>query len=360
MKENMKNNSIIVYASKSQGGVYFASINLQKLLSPYSKFLHPIDHGYIIFIKELFLQLRKKEVFILMHFNAILLGLFLRIFKANYINVIHTDIVSFYEKSNFLKKLILIFFIFLIKNDENVFVSEEAALKAKERFKLTNTKSIPNFSLEEKNIPPKDKSKSFTLGIVSRLDKPKNIDFAINIFYLASLSQESIYLRIFGDGPEKENLISYVKKLGIEDKVFFHGFVKNKQEIYSSIDALVSFSELEGFPLTLVESISNKIPVFHTDCSSGPREIISPKSNPCIKTKSIEKTSIGFLVKNIEKNIKNNNKKSHEVNDEHLNYSKYLLDFIRLTKSESFDFSEVNKKFTTESIKEQWRVLLSS
>jgi len=58
----------------------------------------------------------KNEIFILQHFDAIFFGLLLRVLGFNkLINVVHIDLVEYYESIGFLKKAIISFVFFIYK-----------------------------------------------------------------------------------------------------------------------------------------------------------------------------------------------------------------------------------------------------
>lgn len=75
-----------------------------------------------------------------------------------------------------------------------------------------------------------------------------------------------VVLRIVGDGPQKETLINLSTELGINDYVIFEGFVPNTKinKYYQNADFFVSMSYSESFGQTLIESMSNMLPVIST------------------------------------------------------------------------------------------------
>lgn len=112
-------------------------------------------------------------------------------------------------------------------------------------------------------------------GIVGILDSGKGQDKAIEYFNKIVKIYTNSRLHIFGDknGKYKDMLINLVKSLNLEDKVIFHGFVKNTSEIYNQIDILFMFSRSEGFGLVTVEAMLHGIPVIGYN-NAGTAEII--------------------------------------------------------------------------------------
>ena len=83
-----------------------------------------------------------------------------------------------------------------------------------------------------------------------------------------------VQLDVLGSGPLEGELRELVAKLGIADKVVFHGFVSEPAEIMRNADLFVLNSHSEGFGNVIIEAMALGIPVISTDCPYGPREII--------------------------------------------------------------------------------------
>lgn len=81
-------------------------------------------------------------------------------------------------------------------------------------------------------------------------------------------------LDIYGNGDDFEVEKNYISENGLSNKVFFHGWTERPFEKIKLADCLVMTSTFEGFPLTLVESLSYGIPVICSDIN-GPNEIIN-------------------------------------------------------------------------------------
>lgn len=94
----------------------------------------------------------------------------------------------------------------------------------------------------------------FIIGAVGRLDKIKQFDFLIEVFYELLKKQENSILLIAGDGPERQNLVSLVEKLNIKDKVLFLGNIENVVDLYCAVDVLAITSKSESSSLVLIES----------------------------------------------------------------------------------------------------------
>lgn len=358
---NTKNN--IVYADSS-GGVKSVSESLFFSFSEHSIKsslinLNDFDHG---FFKKIYkslqrlIQLKKDDVLILQHFYPIFIGLLLRFFGySKLINVVHIDLVEYYESIGFLKKAIISFVFFSLKNDVVVFVSKESEIKAVEKFKLKNTRTIYNVYCFSNNERLKNSfNKKIKLGSISRLHVVKNIDLLIRVFKKVRCTVPNVELLIYGSGNEQEKLEQYIKQQGCADFVKLLGPSNDKDAMYASIDAMVSFSSIEGLPTVILESVGHGVPVFYTDCSSGPRELMSPTTDPLAKTASYEKTNIGYLVKP----TKNTATYSQQLDDYETEYVDIMLAFIDDLKNTRFSMEYDPDRFSEKTIVKQWQELI--
>lgn len=64
------------------------------------------------------------------------------------------------------------------------------------------------------------------------------------------------------------------ESLGVKEHVTFLGGISNMEELYQSYTAYILSSRNEGFPMTILESLSQGCPVIAFDCISGPEDII--------------------------------------------------------------------------------------
>ena len=102
----------------------------------------------------------------------------------------------------------------------------------------------------------------FTVLFVGRLVPVKGVDQLLRA--AASLS-EPVHIRIAGDGPERDRLVTLSRSLGID--VAFEGWVAGarKEALLSGCDALVVPSRPgEGLPTVLLEARSYALPIVAT------------------------------------------------------------------------------------------------
>lgn len=85
---------------------------------------------------------------------------------------------------------------------------------------------------------------------------------------------ENISIDFIGPGPEIESLTALADRLGVADRVKFHG-VLSRAETYKRLadyDLLVHPSRIEGFGLAIIEGMAAGLPVITTD-RGAPAEI---------------------------------------------------------------------------------------
>jgi len=101
--------------------------------------------------------------------------------------------------------------------------------------------------------------------------------------------KKGVRLLILGEGPLKKALIEQANECGLrvcdwqikgycDADIYFMGFQKNPFKFYRNSELFILTSLWEGFPNALTEALLCEIPVMSTDCSTGPREILSTKS----------------------------------------------------------------------------------
>lgn len=147
-------------------------------------------------------------------------------------------------------------------------------------YKKTKSKNITviNNPLNTVNkLPCESKNRIVTVG---RLSPEKGHRYLIEAFAQIQISDWE--LSIVGDGAERNNLEQLAKKLGIADRVLFHGYLKNFNMQLSEAQIFVLPSLKEGFPNALLEAMSVPLACITTDFFQGKNEIINHGFNGLI------------------------------------------------------------------------------
>ena len=179
--------------------------------------------------------------------------------------------------------------------DIYISVSEILSKNYKEKGIGTKTKyytiysgmNLDNFFNVRENIKQEEiikeleiASDNFIIGTIGRLEVAKGHKYLFEALKKVTEQRKECHLKllVIGEGEEKENLIKYVKKLGLEDKVIFTGYRKDIEELMAIMDILVLSSLREGLPRVLVQAAAVGVPsvAFNVD---GVPEIIKDGYN---------------------------------------------------------------------------------
>ena len=118
------------------------------------------------------------------------------------------------------------------------------------------------------------KSDEFYLSI-GRFTKQKNFFFLIKCFEKICKRDQNIKLIILGDGELRKKFIKYLKKKNLQNNIYLPGYVNNVHKYLSNCKLFILSSLWEDPGFVLIEAMFSRALVFSSDCSSGPKEILS-------------------------------------------------------------------------------------
>lgn len=134
---------------------------------------------------------------------------------------------------------------------------------------LTKNNAASSAIRDKLGIP----AEAFVVGTVSRLDPVKNQPMMLKAFQLLLQQHPGAYLLMVGDGPDVGLLVALAKDLGIEPRVVFTGFITAPADHLGAMDVFLLSSHTEGTSMTLLESMSLRMPAVATAVGGNP-EII--------------------------------------------------------------------------------------
>lgn len=140
------------------------------------------------------------------------------------------------------------------------FQRDEVKIQFKERF----------------NIP----KESTLLMYVGRVSFEKRLELLLNLMKRLRSFDDTIYFAIVGDGPHLQSYQKLARKLKVQDRVIFTGFVNHYSlpRVYSAADLFIAPSDTETQGLTLVEAMSQRVPVISVK-AGGVQDYIRHEKN---------------------------------------------------------------------------------
>jgi glycosyltransferase involved in cell wall biosynthesis len=104
--------------------------------------------------------------------------------------------------------------------------------------------------------------------VVGRLVPYKRVDVVVSAVAALADLHPKLRLAIVGQGPEQPALAALATRLGVADRVDFHGFVPQHEDVLALVarsTVLVSASEIEGFGINVLEAMALGVPFVVAD-----------------------------------------------------------------------------------------------
>ena len=108
---------------------------------------------------------------------------------------------------------------------------------------------------------------------MGRLTSEKGYPRLIEAFADALGDESAWQLRIWGEGPLRDELQSRVERLRLTDRVQLCGLTDQPWAALAAGQIFALSSEYEGFPNAMLEAMALGLPCIAFDCPSGPREL---------------------------------------------------------------------------------------
>ena len=167
---------------------------------------------------------------------------------------------------------------------------------------------------------------------VGRLAPQKDFKTLIRAFSFISDQFPSYSLVIYGEGPQRDELQSYIKSMGLEERVKLPG---RSNEIYKELSKSKVFAQtslFEGMSNAVIEAVCSGLPIV-TTAVSGAKQIVKENVN-------------GFIV---------GVGKDGEV----ANRIEQLISNISLLKRFSEASYNMRDLYRIESVSEEWKILIN-
>ena len=135
------------------------------------------------------------------------------------------------------------------------------------------------FETEKKDVP--------VFAVVGRLSHEKGVDRLLEACARLHEEGEQFFLRIVGDGAERQKLEQMARERDLESCLEFMGFQSNPYPVMAGADVIVCPSRFEGFSTVVTEALILGKPVVTTPCS-GMRELLGDSEFGLITEDSVE------------------------------------------------------------------------
>lgn len=119
-----------------------------------------------------------------------------------------------------------------------------------------------NPELREKTRKDYKWEDKIVIGHIGRFTPQKNSVRLIEIFAAVAKKEPKAVLCLIGDGELREEVLSKIKELGIEDNVDYLGRREDIQQFYNAMDCFLLPSLYEGLPVVGLEAESCGLPMF--------------------------------------------------------------------------------------------------
>ncbi|MDR2395106.1 MAG: glycosyltransferase family 4 protein [Endomicrobium sp.] len=173
---------------------------------------------------------------------------------------------------------------------------------------------------------------------VASFKPPKNLKDFINVARIVTTNVKDVVFVIVGDGEQRKELESLIKKFNLNNKVILLGWRIDIADILKSSDIFVLTSLWEGLPCSILESMCCSKPVI-ANATDGVKEIVANNETGFL----IEPNNYKQMAEKVEYLLLNENI-SKEMGKKGFNYVGEEYDINYALKQHENLYSRLNKK----------------
>jgi glycosyltransferase involved in cell wall biosynthesis len=158
--------------------------------------------------------------------------------------------------------------------------------------KITVIPNVIKFS-KFQNVKLLPAASPVQIGFLGGMNTPvKGLDILLNA--LAKVEGDYV-LHVGGKGTLMEEYKQLAKKLGVEGKCIFYGFIPLDEvpQFFGRVHFLVSASRFETFGIAMVEALASGLPVLATD-SGGPQDFIDETNGIIVPKENVQSMTEGL------------------------------------------------------------------
>lgn len=140
-----------------------------------------------------------------------------------------------------------------------------------------------------------DRSEELEIISVGRLHRMKGYDRFVDAVYMLKKDKllDNVIFKIYGDGPEKDNLNNKILDLNLSKKIILGGRVNNPYVYMKNADLFVLSSVYEPFGLVIIEALTLGTPVLATQ-NSATNKLIKKDVDGLVVDNSVEGLYLGL------------------------------------------------------------------
>lgn len=129
-------------------------------------------------------------------------------------------------------------------------------------------------------------------GVIGRLSKEKGHKYLFDA--VKKIENKDFKLLVIGRGELESQLKEYVKRINLEDKIIFTGFINDMDLIYGLIDLIILPSVRECLPMVLLEAMNYEIPAIASNVGGVPEVIKEGQNGLLVEPKSYKQINVAL------------------------------------------------------------------
>ena len=178
------------------------------------------------------------------------------------------------------------------------------------KYKTKNSVLVRSSGIKKEDIslPKTINVEKITLIFVGRFAKEKNPHIPILVTKALKEKGYNVNLNLVGDGELKADMEELIRRLGLNENVKMFGWIEDRRKLFEILkesDILLFTSKPgEGLGLTILEAMSQGLPVIATKCG-GPEEVIKDGINGYLVDYLADEDIVNQFMDKIEFLIKN-------------------------------------------------------
>ena len=193
--------------------------------------------------------------------------------KNTFIISRHNSEKFFPSAQNFISRILSLYVSRNVKKCITISEAVKAFVLSTKEISSANKITVVHYGYNDEFIFQEDlviKNKDYVIGTIARLVPQKD-----HLTLLAAFSQfvkihPNSKLMLIGTGDLKNNLVSFSKKIGVNEKIIWIDRTENSYDLLYQMDLFVLPSKYEGFGLVLLEAMQVNLPVIAANSSSIP------------------------------------------------------------------------------------------